>query len=96
MFLRGAVAVVVEPVVGVEVALRLLRLVIRGIPRSGIGADIRREIRTGGLVLDHALLPESIAAVAGAFRANPGGATFRPNTVRLPAAPHCPHGCPQL
>jgi hypothetical protein len=33
------------------------------------------------MVLDHALLPESIAAVAGAFRADPGGATFRPGTA---------------
>ncbi|GAB2681415.1 hypothetical protein GCM10009743_66950 [Kribbella swartbergensis] len=32
--------------------------------RSGIPC----EFRTGGMVLDHALLPESIAAVAGAFR----------------------------
>jgi hypothetical protein len=88
--------VAVDPVMGFEVVLRLLRLMIRGVSRSGIGADIRRDFRTGGMVLDHALLPESIAAVAGAFRANPGGATVRPNTVRLPAAPHCPHGCPQL
>ena len=61
-----------------------------GVLRSGvIGPCVLRrclfrrcDFRTGGMVLDHALLPESIAAVAGVARADPGGATIRPDTVR--------------
>jgi hypothetical protein len=54
-------------------------------PRLDVRPELRLGVscvfRTDGIVLDHALLPESIAVVAGAFRADPGGATFRPDTA---------------
>ena len=81
---------------------------VSGVIRPGVFRPC--VFRTGGIVLGHALLPESIAAVAGALRADPSGATIRPDTVRPVSrgavgsdrlqvrsrCPHCPHGCPQL
>jgi hypothetical protein len=78
---RGCVVGCATVVRGEALAWSLLRSDLRRDVRPEIRSGVSCVFRTGGIVLDHALLPESIATVAGAFRADPGGATFRPDTT---------------